>query len=71
MQRAHGVGHAVQREHAGDLDRRRGDHLDVDPLGAERINIQMIATSPIKISCVIELEAVPTAVRALHAAFLS
>ena len=40
-------------------------------LGAESINIQMIATSPIKISCVIELESVQTAVRALHAAFLS
>ena len=40
-------------------------------LGEQRINIQMIATSPIKISCVIEQEAVPTAVRALHAAFLS
>ncbi len=40
-------------------------------LGAEAINIQMIATSPIKISCVIELERVQAAVRALHAAFLS
>ncbi len=40
-------------------------------LGDERINIQMIATSPIKISCVIDLDSVPTAVRALHAAFLS
>ncbi len=40
-------------------------------LGDERINIQMIATSPIKISCVIEQDAVPAAVRALHAAFLS
>jgi aspartate kinase len=40
-------------------------------LGDEQINIQMIATSPIKISCVIGLDAVPTAVRALHAAFLS
>ena len=39
-------------------------------LGEQQINIQMISTSPIKISCVIALEAVPTAVRALHAAFL-
>jgi aspartate kinase len=40
-------------------------------LGEEQINIQMIATSPIKISCVIELDEVQRAVRALHAAFLS
>jgi aspartate kinase len=40
-------------------------------LGDERINIQMIATSPIKISCVIDRDSVPTAVRALHGAFLS
>jgi aspartate kinase len=40
-------------------------------LGDEQINIQMISTSPIKISCVIEQDAVTTAVRALHAAFLS
>jgi aspartate kinase len=40
-------------------------------LGAERINIQMIATSPIKISCVIALDSVPDAVRSLHAAFLT
>jgi aspartate kinase len=39
-------------------------------LGDERINIQMIATSPIKISCVIALDSVPDAVRALHATFL-
>ena len=38
-------------------------------LGAERINIEMISTSPIKISCVIRAEAVPQAVRSLHAAF--
>ena len=38
-------------------------------LGAERINIEMISTSPIKISCVIRGEQVPQAVRALHAAF--
>jgi aspartate kinase len=37
---------------------------------AERdINIEMISTSPIKISCVIRSEHVPDAVRALHEAF--
>ncbi|MDX6682532.1 MAG: aspartate kinase [Solirubrobacteraceae bacterium] len=40
-------------------------------LGDERVNIQMIATSPIKISCVIDQASVPDAVRALHRAFLS
>jgi aspartate kinase len=38
-------------------------------LGGEGINIEMISTSPIKISCVIRGEQVPTAVRALHSAF--
>ncbi len=38
-------------------------------LGDEQINIKMISTSPIKISCVIAVDAVPRAVRALHAAF--
>jgi aspartate kinase len=38
-------------------------------LGAERINIEMISTSPIKISCVISAERVPDAVNALHKAF--
>jgi aspartate kinase len=38
-------------------------------LGGERINIEMISTSPIKISCVISAERVPDAVRALHEAF--
>jgi aspartate kinase len=38
-------------------------------LGSEGVNIEMISTSPIKISCVISGEAVPGAVRALHAAF--
>ena len=38
-------------------------------LGEERINIEMISTSTIKVSCVIRGEQVPTAVRALHAAF--
>ena len=38
-------------------------------LGDEGVNIEMISTSPIKISCVIAGAAVPGAVRALHAAF--
>jgi aspartate kinase len=40
-----------------------------ETLGEEEINIEMISTSPIKISCVIRAEAVPQAVRALHEAF--
>ena len=40
-----------------------------DTLAGEDINIQMISTSPIKISCVIRSDLVPQAVRALHAAF--
>jgi aspartate kinase len=38
-------------------------------LGTEQINIEMISTSPIKISCVIRGDKVPQAVRALHSAF--
>jgi aspartate kinase len=38
-------------------------------LGTEGINIEMISTSPIKISCVIDGEKVPRAVRSLHSAF--
>ena len=38
-------------------------------LGREGINIEMISTSPIKISCVIRGEEVERAVRALHDAF--
>jgi aspartate kinase len=38
-------------------------------LGAEGINIEMISTSPIKISCVISADRVADAVRALHDAF--
>jgi len=38
-------------------------------LGAKDINIEMISTSPIRISCVIRGERVPDAVRALHSAF--
>ena len=38
-------------------------------LGEAGVNIEMISTSPIKISCVIREEQVPRAVRELHAAF--
>ncbi len=38
-------------------------------LGEKEINIEMISTSPIKISCVIPAGQVPDAVRALHGAF--
>jgi aspartate kinase len=38
-------------------------------LAGEGINIEMISTSPIKITCVIRSEDVPPAVRSLHAAF--
>jgi len=38
-------------------------------LGSEGINIEMIATSPIKISCVVQGDRVAQAVRALHEAF--
>ena len=38
-------------------------------LAEEGINIEMISTSPIKISCVITRDEVPRAVRALHDAF--
>jgi aspartate kinase len=38
-------------------------------LGENEINIEMISTSPIKISCVISADRVPDAVRALHEAF--
>ena len=38
-------------------------------LGDHDINIEMISTSPIKISCVVPGDRVPDAVRALHAAF--
>jgi aspartate kinase len=40
-----------------------------ETLAAKEINIEMISTSPIKISCVIRSEAVPEAVQALHEAF--
>ncbi len=38
-------------------------------LAGEEINIEMISTSPIKISCIIRSGSVPAAVRALHSAF--
>src|ERR687887_1628115 len=38
-------------------------------LGENDINIEMISTSPIKISCVIRADQVPEAVKALHSAF--
>ncbi len=38
-------------------------------LGEQGINIEMISTSPIKISCVVAADRVPDAVRALHGAF--
>jgi len=38
-------------------------------LGEAGINIEMISTSPIKISCIIDGERVPEAVRGLHSAF--
>ena len=38
-------------------------------LGESGINIEMISTSPIKISCVIAADQVPAAVKALHQAF--
>jgi aspartate kinase len=38
-------------------------------LGENSINIEMIATSPIKISCVIDADDISQAVRALHEAF--
>jgi len=38
-------------------------------LGENHINIEMISTSPIRISCVVPGDKVPEAVRALHSAF--
>ena len=38
-------------------------------LGENQINIEMISTSPIKISCVIASDRVPDAVKAIHEAF--
>ena len=38
-------------------------------LADNAINLQMISTSPIKISCMIARSEIPNAVRELHAAF--
>jgi aspartate kinase len=38
-------------------------------LGEAGVNIEMISTSPIKISCVVREQDVETAVRELHTAF--
>ena len=38
-------------------------------LAREGVNIDMISTSPIKISCVIGVDRVDSAVQALHSAF--
>jgi aspartate kinase len=40
-----------------------------ETLAKAGINIEMISTSPIRISCVVRAEAVDKAVRALHDAF--
>ena len=40
-----------------------------ETLASNGINIEMISTSPIKISCVVAADRVPDAVRALHGAF--
>jgi aspartate kinase len=44
-------------------------HKTFNVLGAAGVNIEMISTSPIKISCVVREDDVPTAVRELHRAF--
>jgi aspartate kinase len=40
-----------------------------EALAAEQINIQMISTSPIRISCMVDAASADTAVRVLHTAF--
>jgi aspartate kinase len=44
-------------------------HTTFKALGDSGVNIEMISTSPIKISCVVREEQVATAVRELHTAF--
>jgi len=39
-------------------------------LAREEVNLRLISTSPIKISCLVARVDVPRAVRALHATFL-
>jgi aspartate kinase len=55
-----------RRRHAQPPRRRRPRLRDAGRVG---INIEMISTSPIKISCVIDSAQVPAAVKALHQAF--
>ena len=73
-QRARLRRHPVRRADGQGLARRRGNeepsgrrrpHLQA--LGDAGVNIEMISTSPIKISCVVREEHVETAVRELHA----
>jgi aspartate kinase len=40
-----------------------------ETLAAEGVNIEMISTSPIRISCVVRADQVERAVQALHTAF--
>jgi aspartate kinase len=40
-----------------------------ETLAAEGVNIEMISTSPIRISCVVRSDQVEQAVQALHTAF--
>ncbi|MDD4570610.1 MAG: ACT domain-containing protein, partial [Tepidanaerobacteraceae bacterium] len=40
-----------------------------EALAAEKINIQMISTSEIKVSCIIDEDKIETAVKALHRKF--
>jgi aspartate kinase len=54
---------AGMRSHPGVAARMFRTLADLD------INLRMISTSPIKISCMIARDELPTAVRALHAAF--
>ena len=47
----------------------RAARASLETLGREKINIQMISTSEIKVSCVIEAKYAELAVRVLHEAF--
>src|SRR5882757_6938667 len=72
-----GVGHIAADEHMGKVSlvgAGMRSHPGVaakalSTLGENGVNIEMISTSPIKISCVIREEDVQKAVRALHSAF--
>ena len=63
----HGQGLDRRRRHAAPTraSRRRSSRRSA----TTSINIEMISTSPIRISCVVRGDRVPDAVRALHAAF--